>query len=190
MAGKVMKVIGNVFTVIIILIVSMSLFSLIQYRKNPNKPPSVFGYSAMSVLTGSMRPYLEPGDMIIDKAIDADEVKVGDVLTYRLGSSIVTHRVTEIIAKDGNLLFETRGDANNTDDSRPVTEDQLIGKVILRVPYGGYVARFIRSPIGLMIFIVIPVAMMLIGELMKGILSGGKNEKQENLKSEDSVNID
>ncbi|HRU41715.1 MAG TPA: signal peptidase I, partial [Candidatus Diapherotrites archaeon] len=104
--------------------------------------------------------------------------------------SIVTHRVTEIIAKDGNLLFETRGDANNTDDSRPVTEDQLIGKVILRVPYGGYVARFIRSPIGLMIFIVIPVAMMLIGELMKGILSGGKNEKQENLKSEDSVNID
>ena len=112
MAGKVMKVIGNVFTVIIILIVSMSLFSLIQYRKNPNRPPSVFGYSAMSVLTGSMRPYLEPGDMIIDKAIDADEVKVGDVLTYRLGSSIVTHRGTEIIAKDGNLLFETRGDAN------------------------------------------------------------------------------
>jgi signal peptidase len=151
---------------------------MIQYRKNPDKLPAVFGYSTMSVLTGSMRPYLEPGDMIVDKIVKADEVKVGDVVTYKVGSSIVTHRVVEVITEDSKSLLVTRGDANNTEDGKPITEDQLLGKVIFRIPYGGYIARFIRSPIGLLLIIGIPVSFMLFGEL-RNILSGGKREDKE-----------
>ncbi|HYF75353.1 MAG TPA: signal peptidase I [Candidatus Nitrosocosmicus sp.] len=175
---KVMKLIGNTVTVLLVVIVAMSVFSMLQHRKNPDKLPSVFGYSTMSVLTGSMRPYLQPGDMIVDRIVKAEEIKVGDVVTYKIGSSLVTHRVTEVLTEDSKILLMTRGDANNTDDGKPITEEQLIGKVVSRIPYGGYIARFIRSPIGLLLIIVIPVTFMLIGEV-KNILSGGKKKTKE-----------
>lgn len=177
---KALKLIGNIVTAMIVLVLVMSLYSILQYRRNPDKLPSVFGYSTMSVLTGSMRPYLQPGDMIVDKQAEAEEVKVGDVITYKVGSSIVTHRVVGIVAEDGKLAFVTRGDANNSEDGKPIKEEQLVGKVIFKIPYGGYVARFVRSPIGLMLVIVIPVSFMLLGEV-NNILSGGKRkDKDEN----------
>jgi signal peptidase len=188
MVKKLVKFAGNMVTAVIILIIVMSVYSMIQYRKNPDNIPTIFGYSTMSVLTGSMRPYLQPGDIIVDKAVRAEEIKVGDVVTYKAGGSIVTHRVVKVIDESGEPLFRTRGDANNTDDGSPISEEQLIGRVIFRIPYGGYVARFIRSPIGLLLVIVIPVFFMLYGEL-KPILSGGKSKKGEETKSEDSINI-
>lgn len=188
MVKKVAKVIGNIITAFIILIIVMSLYSMLQYRKNPNKVPSVFGITSMSVLTGSMRPYLQPGDMIVDRVVKPEEIMAGDIITYKVGSSIVTHRVVEVLEDSGKLLFVTRGDVNNTDDGKPITEDQLIGKLIFKIPYGGYVARFIRSPIGLLLIIVIPVSFMLIGEL-KNMLSGGKSKESRNTKSKDSMNI-
>lgn len=183
---KLAKVIGNIVTAFLILVIIASLYSMIQYKRNPDKPPQVLGYSTMSVLTGSMRPYLQPGDMIVDKAAKAEEVKVGDIITYKAGGSVVTHRVTEVIRADGKFLFTTRGDANNTADGKPITGEQLIGKVIFKIPYGGYIARFIRSPIGLLIILAVPISFIFIGEL-KNILSGGK--KSENTKSKGSVDI-
>lgn len=188
MMKKLVRLAGNVFTAVIILIIVMSVYSMIQHRRNPSNIPTIFGYSTMSVLTGSMRPYLQPGDMIVDKTIRTEEVKAGDVVTYKVGGSIVTHRVMEVIEEGGKLLFRTRGDANNTDDGNPISEEHLIGKVIFRIPYGGYAARFVRSPIGLLFIIVIPVSIMLVVEL-KPILSGGKSKKGKETKSEDSINI-
>lgn len=179
MIKRVARVIGNILTVVIIVIIAMSLYSMLQHRRNPEVVPSVFGYSAMSVLSGSMRPYLEPGDMIVDRAVKAKEIIVGDVITYRVGTSIVTHRVVEIMEKDNKVYFLTRGDANNTDDGRPIEEIQLIGRVSFKIPKGGYVARFIRSPIGILIIIGIPIMFMLAGELMKAILSGDKKKKTD-----------
>lgn len=186
---KFLRLVGNIFTVFIIFIIIMSLYSAIQYRRNPDNIPEIFGFSTMSVLTGSMRPYLEPGDMIVDKSIEPEKIEVGDVVTYKTGGVIVTHRVMEVTDEGGKLLFGTRGDANNTDDGKPVSQEQLIGKVILRIPYGGYIARFIRSPIGLLLILVIPSTIMLISEL-KPMLSGGKRKTSKDSKSYDSINIE
>lgn len=183
------KLIVNTITILLILIIVASLYSMLQYKRNPDKLPAVLGYSTMSVLTGSMRPYLEPGDMIVDKAVNAEAVKVGDVLTYKVDNAIITHRVTKIVPKEGKLFFETRGDANNVEDSSLVGEDQIVGKVLFRIPYGGYIARFIRSPFGLFILVAVLILPMLVGELMKAILSGGKTEKYKKSETEGSVHI-
>lgn len=188
MLKKLLHFIGNAITFFMVIIIALSVFSMYQHRKNPDKVPSVFGYSTMSVLTGSMRPYLEPGDLIIDKEVDAEEIKVGDVVTFKVGSSIVTHRVVEVLNDGGKLLFRTRGDANNTDDGGLTESRNIIGKVVLEVPYGGYIARFIRSPIGLVLIIGIPVIIMLGGEL-KVLLSEDNRKKKQKKESEDSVDI-
>ncbi len=190
MGKKVARIAGNIITIVFIVVIALSLYSMLQHRRDPNKVPAIFGFSGLTVLSGSMRPYLEPGDMIIDKAVSTESIKVGDVITYRDNGSIVTHRVMEIITENGSHHFVTRGDANNTEDIKPVRENALIGKVMFKIPYGGYVARFVRSPIGLMIFIIIPVALMLVGDVMKVILSGEEKKKDDKAESEGSVHID
>lgn len=77
MVRKVLKALLNIITVFFILIIVMSLYSMLQYRKKPENIPSVFGFSGMSVLSGSMRPYLEPGDMIVDRTVRAEDIKIG-----------------------------------------------------------------------------------------------------------------
>lgn len=188
MLKKILRYIGNAITFFIVILIILSVVSMYRYRQNPGKVPSVLGYSTMSVLTGSMRPYLEPGDIIVDKVVDAEEIRVGDVITYRVGSSIVTHRVAEVLINGDKIAFRTRGDANNTDDGGTVESQDIIGKVVLKVPYGGYIARFIRSPFGLMIVIGIPVMIMLGGEL-KVLLSEDSKKKRQEKESEDSVDI-
>lgn len=187
---RVVKLIGNIFTVIVILIFVLSVYSLIQYRKNPDKPPAVFGFNTMSVLSGSMRPYLEPGDIIVGRSVKLPDVKPGDVVTYKVGSSIVTHRVVEIVGNGSNRMLMTKGDANNTDDGKPIAEDQLISRVVFRVPYGGYIARFIRSPIGLIILAGILIALMFAGESKKAILPEGKGKCKSEPEPGSSVHID
>jgi len=173
MVKKAAGIIGNVISLFLIIIITLSLYSMLQYRKNPDRAPSVLGFCALSVLSGSMRPYLEPGDMIVNRMVSAEEVKAGDVITYRTGSSLVTHRVVREIEENGKRSFITTGDANNTADSSPITEEQLVGKVLFKIPYGGYVARFIASPIGMLVT-AIPVFLILIGESGRAMLSGGK----------------
>ena len=66
------KWILNIILITLIILVVFSGISILQSKKNPGKIPSIMGYSNMSVLSGSMRPMLEPGDMIILKNIQIE----------------------------------------------------------------------------------------------------------------------
>jgi signal peptidase len=90
-----------------------------------------FGNGIFVVRTGSMSPTIDTGSLLIVTEAKPSEFKEGDILTYKVNSDIVTHRIREIrIGEDGGkLVFITRGDANNVDD-RPVYEDAVIGRVL------------------------------------------------------------
>ncbi|MTI66898.1 MAG: signal peptidase I [Firmicutes bacterium] len=168
---KVFKWLSNIILGILIILVLFSVFSMFQSRKNPDKVQSIFGYKPMSVLTGSMRPKLQPGDMIVAKDILPKEVKLKDIITFKIGSNtLVTHRVVDIVTKDNKLYFKTKGDANNVKDQDLVSSDQLIGVLAFNIPKGGYIANFIRSPKGFLLLIIVPIILLLGGEL-KSILS-------------------
>ncbi|QEP08384.1 signal peptidase I [Glutamicibacter sp. ZJUTW] len=104
--------------------------------------PKLGGATAFTVLTGSMRPHLPPGTLVVVKPIDPEQLRIGDVATYQLESGepeVVTHRVSAIGASLGRgAQFIFRGDANNTDDE-PVQPEQIRGKLWYSVPYLGYV---------------------------------------------------
>jgi signal peptidase len=96
----------------------------------------VMGYKPMAILSGSMEPNYNVGGVVfIDTGAKADEVAVGDVITYRLGEdTVVTHRVIAIEAD----AYMTKGDANDAADLAPVPKDKLIGKAWLHIPLLGY----------------------------------------------------
>jgi signal peptidase len=105
--------------------------------------PAVTHGASLTVLTGSMQPTIDPGDLIVVAGVpDPASVEVGDVVTYMPypdDPTLVTHRV---VAKgmdvSGESVFTVRGDANNADDD-PVYGHQLRGRMLFSVPKLGYV---------------------------------------------------
>lgn len=124
----------------------------------------VYSPTLVIIASGSMAPYLNPGDLAVVVRVDPGEIGVGDVVTFRveipfMGERLVTHRVVSVIAVNGSYFFETKGDSNINRDSWRIPAEQVLGRVALVVPYLGYVLIYIRS-------LLVPVASLVAGVLI------------------------
>ncbi|THE12331.1 signal peptidase I [Bacillus timonensis] len=179
MFKKAFKRMGNILFVLLIIISISGLFSILQSKKEPGHLPSILGYKVMTVLTGSMEPLLQPGDVIVVKPINFAKVKVNDVITYRNSqNTLVTHRVIELVDQEGEVFFQTKGDANNVKDDGLVAHQQLVGSLLFHIPKAGYIATFIKSPIGLILLVSVPLLSLTIG-MIKKIMAVDGQEKSE-----------
>ncbi|MFD5225780.1 signal peptidase I [Microbacterium sp. NPDC058342] len=106
--------------------------------------PLLLGAQTYTVLTGSMRPGLEPGTLIAVRAVDAADIRIGDVITFQLRSGepeVATHRVVAVgVDGSGERVFTTRGDANDTADRDPVRAVQIRGVLVYAVPWLGHLS--------------------------------------------------
>lgn len=111
--------------------------------------PKLLGAAPYTVLTGSMRPVMSPGDLAIVRPVATADLRIGDVITYQLAPgepAVVTHRIVGITAaSDGGRSFITQGDANPTADDSPVISPQIRGKVAYHVPWMGHVNAAINT---------------------------------------------
>lgn len=122
-AEKVMRIVVDILLFITAIAIIFSLYGLYQLKFQNKKYFNLFGYTAFSVVTGSMSPTLEIGDVIIVK-IDKN-VKKDDIITYYKDDNFITHRVVEVKGKE----IIARGDSNNSSDS-PINKDMIVGKVV------------------------------------------------------------
>jgi signal peptidase len=103
-----------------------------------------------TVLTSSMNPSYPAGTLVITKPIDAQQIRIGDVITYQIKSgeaAVITHRVIQIIepAQAGDeVKFITKGDANSLADPE-VKPIQVRGVVWYAVPFIGWVNNVING---------------------------------------------
>jgi signal peptidase len=112
--------------------------------------PSLTPGKALTVLTGSMQPAINPGDVAVVFAVDSfDDIKLGDVVTFMPNPddpTLVTHRaVAWTTSSDGERLLVTKGDANSSTDD-PIREKQLRAKLAYKVPWIGHILKL--SPYG------------------------------------------
>ena len=128
------------------------------------------GIRPLTVMSGSMEPSVKTGSIafIESKWTDFDEIKKGDVITFEVGNSFVTHRVADVTDKG----VITKGDANNKRDVWVVTENMYYGKQLFSVPIIGYIAVFIKQNILLTILII--AAVLLTAKFFK---EGGKRHE-------------
>lgn len=112
--------------------------------------PKATGSVPLTVLTGSMRPTYPPGSVLVVRPTPAEELRIGDAITYQARSgdpALVTHRVVAIIlGTDGSRSFVTQGDANDAPDPAPVVAGQVRGRVWYAVPYLGRVTTWLTAP--------------------------------------------
>lgn len=130
---------------VIVFLASIVIFNLYLITVQlllKNELPKFFGYAQVIVISGSMQPEIEVGDLLIIH--EQQQYAVNDIITYRSGASFVTHR---IIAVNANELI-TQGDANNVAD--PVFAlSQAEGKVVLRLPGVGKLIYFLKTERGI-----------------------------------------
>jgi signal peptidase I len=143
--------------IIIILVIAFLLYSTFQSKKHPEKVPTIFGISPLTVLTNSMHPFIKSGDLVIIKKVTPSEVKINDVITFKeTETKIITHRVIDIKQDQGTVGFVTKGDNNNVKDANIVHSNHLIGSLAFKIPKAGYIAKFVSGPIGFILLILIP----------------------------------
>jgi len=106
----------------------------------------VFSIFPTAVVSGSMSPAIEQGDIAIIKRIKPDEVELNDILLFRMEGARIAHRVVDIRKDERGLpMFVTKGDANERIDSEPVLAEQVVGKVIHVIPRAGWITIGWRS---------------------------------------------
>ena len=166
---KVMTIVGLVLCVLFSVMLICNVTIIIKGAVNPEQPPAVFGLTPLVVLTDSMNgdapDHIEAGDLIFTTYIDPAQVKVNDVIAFfdpaGNGTSIVTHRVIEIVEDKGELKWRTRGDNNNTDDRMLVPFDNLVGIYQgKRIAGAGHVAMFLQTMPGLIVCVACPLLLL------------------------------
>lgn len=152
------KAAANGLRILFIALFIFILFVAIQMTRHPGEPPHIFGYQPFTVLSNSMNPSFETGDLVIIKKVPASNVTEGDVITFQEGTGkFITHRVVEVTKQNGNFRFVTKGDNNNVNDDNVVTSSELLGKKVFLLKNGGLIAKFVGSPFGFMLFVIMPL---------------------------------
>lgn len=117
-----------------VVIISFSIFLVLFML-------GVFKIQPISIISNSMNPLFRRGDVVIFKKLNEKElnnIQVGSILIYNLENKKIAHRVVKKI-KDGNEVFyKTKGDNNETVDSKLVRENQIIGVYLFHIKYLGF----------------------------------------------------
>lgn len=103
------------------------------------------------VLSGSMSPALNTGDLAVVVPTDMNDLRVGDVIVFSspISSGLVCHRIIAIHEDDGPV-FQTKGDNNEDPDPFLVEPERVVGRVDVGIPAMGYAVQWLRGPFGLL----------------------------------------
>ncbi len=141
-------------------------------------------FNAYVVLSGSMLPSIQIKDIVVTKKIAAEELEIGDIITFiapdsRYGGISITHRIIDKYYDEslGTYSYRTQGDNNNVADASLVPNNNVLGKVILKIPKLGYIQDLLSSKGGMIIVILIPCLVILSYDIMKVLKKFGLKTK-------------
>ena len=156
---KLFKILYRTFYVAIIAIVGLLLIALFPIKNN---------YQIKIVQSGSMEPDIKIGSVVIIKP--SANYAVGDVVTFGKDTKKdipTTHRIVSSRAQDGVIMFTTKGDANENNDTNEIRQSEVAGKVLFDVPFFGYIIDLAKKPIGFIVLIILPALIVIWEEGMK-----------------------
>lgn len=144
-----------------------------------------YGWRMLIVKSGSMVPKISTGSLIFIQK--ENEYKKDDIVTF--GSvnnpdTLITHRIVEVEEVDGNKVIRTKGDFNQIEDKDKSPYISIIGKYIFGIPYFGYVIDYAKTPVGVVLLVIVPGTIIIYDEFQNikkhatAMLSNRNNKKQ------------
>lgn len=175
--GLLQKIVGAVGIALCVVFVPLLLINvtlIVKSYTSPDKVPDFLGYKPFIVLSGSMEPSIMTGDMVFVKETDPDSLKVGDVIAYKSGSAVVTHRIVEVKSENGETRYVTQGDANNAADQGMVKPADVEGIYQRRIAGAGNLAMFMQTTTGMILFVVCPLVLFVLWDVIRRQLESRK----------------
>lgn len=171
---KIKKAISIIAILILLPILLMSIVILVDSYTHPDEVPSFFGWKPFIVLSGSMETQISAGDIVVVKEIDTNELKKGDIIAFKDGNIVITHRIDEVTEIDGKTQYITKGDNNNTQDIGYVLPEQVEGVFKFKIARLGNIAMFIQTPLGMIVCLSISIIIIILLQT-----TDSKKEKEE-----------
>ena len=166
--NKVLKVLTMIIKAIVSLFIVIVVSIIFIQRISDNKL-SLGGYSIYTIITESMVPKYQVGDMVIAKKVATSDLSVEDDIVYMgqksdFAGKIVTHQIIKIDTEKGKRVFHTKGIANTIEDPL-VEESQVLGKVIMKSNILSFISKIVNNPYGFYFVIFVPFAILLVMEI-------------------------
>lgn len=183
--NKFLKIIGNIiYYIALILVIAILLLVVVQRVSNNNI--ALGGIRIYNVLTGSMIPKYNIGDILISKEVEPKEIKKGDDITYisdigTVEGALITHSVVDIRQEDGKYKFITRGIANTADDPE-ISEEQVYGKVIYKSVILSFINKIVKNVYAFYFLIIVPMAIIITKLIIENIIKKEEEEEDESKK--------
>ena len=157
---KIIKIINIILCICIIPIIIYNATLMIKSIINPNKIPDFWGFKTFVIISESMEPNIMPGDAIIVKNINQNNLNVGDIISFHDIDYINTHRIVEIINENGLIRYKTKGDNNKREDRNLVAYKNVEGKYLLKIKGFGKFIEVIQSKVTLVILLLLLVIIL------------------------------
>jgi signal peptidase len=177
-SNKIMTAVGIILCIVLIPMLIINLTLIVKSFVYPDKAPSFLGYKPFIVLSGSMQPEFYAGDIALVKEVDVNTLKAQDIIAFKKDGSVITHRIMEIAKLDGIHKFVTKGDSNNVDDGIGVTDEMVEGKYLFHISKIGNTAMFMQTPIGLMVFVALPLMLFILYDILRRQIFDNKYRKE------------
>ncbi len=168
---KIKNILNIIISIMLVIVMTYNISLIVQKIIYKEKTPSFLGVKTYVVISGSMKPNIEIGDVVIVKK--EKELKEGDIISYRKGKSVITHRITSITEENGEKVYRTKGDNNNAEDSEKITEEIIEGKVTKIIPKIGNITFILKNKVTILIAVIL---------LCKYIINSYKKNQRMNMR--------
>lgn len=182
-----LTVIGILLCVVLIPIFIINITLTIKGAANPDEVPTVFGVTPLIVVSGSMEPVILTGDLVFIKKTDVDALAIDDIIAYKEIKNdqgdfeVVTHRIIRFeTLESGEVVLKMKGDYNLGEDTGFVQKENVVG-----IYNGGRVAKVgnfmlkMQEPIGMALFIGVPVVLFIGLDVLRRYLYSRKHAGNE-----------
>lgn len=179
--NKTFQIIYTIIKVFVVAMLSIYLLFVIVQRFTNNS--SILGYRVFTIATGSMEPVYNIDDVILVKDIDSSTLKKGDDIAY-LGNRdavkglIVTHRIIRIETFNDRKVHYTLKGVNNKYEDPSITADQILGKVVGKLPVVNFINHVVKNIYGFFFLVFCPLVLVIFLEIADTIIDM-KLEKNE-----------
>lgn len=142
-----------------VLILATGVDQLIGKKNNETRTPL---FSAFIIISPSMVPNINVYDAVLTMRVPTKYIELYDIITFlskeiETNGTPITHRVVGIVeTESGDKAYRTKGDNNESEDRALIRQNEVLGKVMLRIPMIGYVKTFLSSKLGWILVVVVP----------------------------------
>ena len=143
--GYIKYILIKILYIIMIPVIVYDIILIAQTIINPDATPSIFGIKTFNIISSSMKPTIEINDIVIVKEVDEKEINKNDIITFNINGDTITHRVIDIENANGKILYTTKGDSNEVEDSDKIAYNNIEGKYIFKIPKVGKILNFLKN---------------------------------------------